>query len=122
MNGLPENDSGKSYDVVIAGAGPAGTAAARSVAEQGLSVLCLEEHGTIGQPVQCAGLLSLAAFSECRVSDRAVLNRVSGAEVITSLGSRLLIDAGTTKAFVVDRGSWTGKWRRLPLKPALISC
>ena len=67
-------------------------------------MLCLEEHGTIGHPVQCAGLLSLDAFSECRISGRSILNRVSGAEVTTSLGSRLLIDAGTTKAFVVDRG------------------
>jgi len=84
--------------------GPAGSAAARLASEMGLSVLCLEEHGTIGHPVQCAGLLSLAAFSECRVSERSVLNRVSGAEVIASRGSRLLIDAETTKAFVVDRG------------------
>lgn len=104
MNTLTVGDTRKAYDVVVVGAGPVGTAAARSASEEGLSVLCLEEHGTIGHPVQCAGLLSLGAFSECRVSDRAVLNRVSGAEVITSLGSRLLIDVGTTKAFVVDRG------------------
>ena len=46
------------YDVIVVGAGPAGSAAARECAQLGLSTLCLEEHGTIGYPVQCAGLLS----------------------------------------------------------------
>ncbi len=92
------------YDVVVVGAGPAGCAAAMACAENGLSTLCVEEHGTIGYPVQCAGLLSKNAFNECRVSGRSILNEVSGAEVISDSGSRLLIDAGETKAFVVDRG------------------
>ncbi|MDO9323351.1 MAG: NAD(P)/FAD-dependent oxidoreductase [Methanoregula sp.] len=91
------------YDVIVVGAGPAGSAAARTCAAQGLSTLCIEEHGTIGYPVQCAGLLSNAAFAECRITDRSVLNRVSGARVITGRGSELLIDARVQKAVVVDR-------------------
>ena len=94
------------YDVIVAGAGPAGSAAARECARLGLSVLCLEEHGTIGYPVQCAGLLSSAAFAECRIpSERSILNSVTGARVISGSGSELLIDAKTTKAVVVDRGT-----------------
>jgi digeranylgeranylglycerophospholipid reductase len=90
--------------VVVAGAGPSGSAAARACAEGGLRTLCIEEHGTIGHPVQCAGLLSTAAFSECRVSRRPVLNTVSGARFVPSSGEPLVIDAGEPKAFVVDRG------------------
>lgn len=94
------------YNVVVVGAGPAGSAAARECALLGLSVLCIEEHGTIGYPVQCSGLLSLAAFSECRVSsERSILNRVTGARIISGAGSELLIDAKITKAVVVDRGT-----------------
>jgi geranylgeranyl reductase family protein len=93
-----------SYDVIVAGAGPAGSAAAQECAQLGLKTLCIEEHGTIGYPVQCAGLLSTAAFAECRVSGRSILNRVSGAKLISSQGSSLSFNAGTTKAVVVDRG------------------
>jgi len=93
------------YDVVVIGAGPAGSAAACECARRGLSTLCIEEHGTIGYPVQCAGLLSSAAFAECRVSVRSVLNRVSGARVVSGKGSGFLIDAKKTKAVVVDRGA-----------------
>jgi digeranylgeranylglycerophospholipid reductase len=93
-----------SPDVIVIGAGPAGCAAASVCAGQGLSTLCIEEHGTIGYPVQCAGLLSNTAFTECGVSERPVLNRVSGARVVSSLGSEILIDAKTQKAVVADRG------------------
>jgi geranylgeranyl reductase family protein len=93
------------YDVIVVGAGPAGSAAASECARRGLSTLCIEEHGTIGYPVQCAGLLSNAAFAECRVSDRTVLNRVSGARIVSGSGSEILIDAKVQKAVVVDRGS-----------------
>ena len=93
------------YDVVVIGAGPSGTVAARVCAERGLSTLCIEEHGTIGYPVQCAGLLSNAAFAECRVSQRTVLNTVSGARIVTGAGSELTFDAQATKAYVVDRGA-----------------
>jgi len=92
------------YDVVIAGAGPAGSAAAGRAASLGLSTLVLEEHATIGHPIQCAGLLSTSAFAECRVSDRSVRNRVRGARLVSDLGGELLFDAGETKAVVVDRG------------------
>ena len=93
------------YDVIVIGAGPAGSSAARECAQRGLSTLCIEEHGTVGYPVQCAGLLSNAAFDECRVSDRSVLNRVQGARIVSGAGSSLLIDAQATKASVVDRGA-----------------
>jgi flavin-dependent dehydrogenase len=101
------------YDVVVVGAGPCGTAAARACAEQGLSTLVIEEHGTIGHPVQCAGLLSIAAFDLCQVSRRVILATMKGAMVSDSAGIPLTIDAGEPKAHVVDRGTlrWRGQRR-----------
>lgn len=92
------------YDVVVVGAGPSGSAAARYCAEYGLKTLCIEEHGTIGHPVQCAGLLSVAAFEACRVPDSCIVNRVQGARIYASDGSNLFFDAKETKGCVVDRG------------------
>ncbi|MFQ6059640.1 MAG: geranylgeranyl reductase family protein [Anaerolineae bacterium] len=42
------------YDVVVVGAGPGGSVAAREAARQGLSVLLLEKRQEIGSPVRCA--------------------------------------------------------------------
>ncbi len=93
------------YDVVVVGAGPAGSAAARRCAEQGLSTLCIEEHGTIGHPVQCAGLLSIAAWRECSVSRRSIQQEIRGARFVTSSGDTYTLDAEMPKACVVDRGA-----------------
>lgn len=90
------------YDCIVIGAGPVGSAAAADCAEKGLHTLLVEEHATIGYPVQCAGLLSVPAFRECRVSDDSVLNRVSGARIITN-SADISFQAQETKAYVVDR-------------------
>ncbi|MDG6255980.1 MAG: NAD(P)/FAD-dependent oxidoreductase [Methanomicrobiaceae archaeon] len=97
-------DGRRVYDVVVVGAGPCGSAAARACTEQGLATLVVEEHATIGHPVQCAGLLSCAAFAECGVSGRSVIQQVRGARVVTESGSELVFDAGAPKAVVADRG------------------
>jgi digeranylgeranylglycerophospholipid reductase len=46
------------FDVIVIGAGPAGSAAAYTAAQHGVSVLLLEEHSEIGIPVVCAEGLS----------------------------------------------------------------
>jgi digeranylgeranylglycerophospholipid reductase len=42
------------YDVVVVGAGPAGSTTALFLAQAGFSVLLLEEHPMIGEPLICA--------------------------------------------------------------------
>ena len=46
------------YDVIVIGAGPAGCRTAELISSKGYSVLVIEEHKSIGRPVQCAGLVS----------------------------------------------------------------
>lgn len=92
------------YDVVIVGAGPTGTTAARLCAKAGLSTMVLEEHATIGYPVQCAGLLSITTFRECEISTKSIQNCIRGARICGSNGHELSFATDTTKAYVVDRG------------------
>lgn len=93
------------FEVVVVGGGPSGSTCARLCAEDGLSTCLIEEHAAAGYPVQCAGLLSTAAFQECGVSRKSVLHEVSGARIVTGLGSELSFDAGRTRAVVVDRAA-----------------
>ncbi|AKB81391.1 Geranylgeranyl diphosphate reductase [Methanosarcina barkeri 3] len=93
------------YDVVVVGAGPVGSTAARYAALNGAKVLLLEEHAFIGSPVSCTGLLSTRAVAECELkpSDEFVFNSVRGAFVYAPDGQCLPIDGKQTKAYVVSR-------------------
>ncbi|MDQ1276631.1 MAG: digeranylgeranylglycerophospholipid reductase [Euryarchaeota archaeon] len=93
------------YDVVVVGAGPVGSTAARYAAMNGAKVLLLEEHASIGSPVGCTGLLSTRAVEECdlKPSDEFVFNSVRGAFVYAPDGQCLPIDGKKTKAYVVSR-------------------
>ncbi|ABE51305.1 geranylgeranyl reductase family protein [Methanococcoides burtonii] len=47
----------ESYDIIIVGAGPAGSTAAAYAAKAGASVLLIEKKKDIGLPLQCGGFL-----------------------------------------------------------------
>ncbi|MBN2111337.1 MAG: geranylgeranyl reductase family protein [Methanosarcinaceae archaeon] len=46
-----------SYDIIVVGAGPAGSTAAMYAAERGMSVLLVDKKKDIGTPLQCGGFL-----------------------------------------------------------------
>ena len=53
-----------SYDVMVIGAGPAGSMAARTIAQAGNSVLLVEKRQEIGAPVRCAEGVSRAGLEK----------------------------------------------------------
>ena len=59
VGGGMENTVKPHYDVIIVGAGPAGSTAARLAAGHGLDVLLVEKHREIGCPVRCAEAVGL---------------------------------------------------------------
>jgi geranylgeranyl reductase family protein len=93
------------YDVIVVGAGPVGSTAARYAAQHGARVLMIEDHASIGSPVGCTGLLSKRALKECgvRPAENFVLNKVRGAFVHSMNGTCLPIDGKETKAYVISR-------------------
>ena len=89
-------------DVLVVGGGPAGSTAAFRLAERGHSVQVVEEHPRIGQPVQCAGLVSQRVL-DLAGSTSFVRTAVRGATVFgPSLGS-VAFKAPEPRAFVIDR-------------------
>ena len=91
------------YDLVVVGAGPAGCCLAGLVADKGYRVLVVEEHPRLGEPVQCAGLVTprvaeLAEAGEC------ILNRVSGATIYGPSEQKMVIRSKDREVLVIDRG------------------
>lgn len=91
-------------DVLVVGGGPVGCMAA-SVLAPALETVVVEEHPRIGEPVQCAGLVTPRVVEMVSAED-AVINRVDGAFIHFPGGRTLTLQGSEVKAVVVDRGEF----------------
>jgi len=95
------------YDIVIIGAGPAGCIAAREakMLDSDLNVLLLEEHYNIGEPMQCAGLISVDGFKKLnlKIPKSCILNTVRGAIFYAPNSTSFKIKSKKEMARVIDR-------------------
>jgi len=92
-------------DIVVIGAGPAGLIAAREAAKRGTNVAVLEEHGEIGSPCHCAGLLSIKGLAEIGVplNDNFIQNKIRGAYFYSPSKLSFMIERKEYVACLVDR-------------------
>ncbi len=75
------------YDVVVVGAGPAGSTAARQAALGGATVLLLEKDREIGTPVRCAEGISGRSLRQFVQPDpRWVAREIKGARLVAPNG------------------------------------
>jgi digeranylgeranylglycerophospholipid reductase len=82
---------GKRYDLIVVGAGPAGSTAAWTGARLGLSVLLLEKRQEIGSPVRCAEGVAHEVLAEFLEPDPAWISaRVDRARIVASAGGRVV--------------------------------
>jgi digeranylgeranylglycerophospholipid reductase len=65
-------------DVIVVGAGPAGSCAARWAAEAGARVLMVEKRKRIGEPVQCAEYVPRPLTREVKIPAEAIAQEVTG--------------------------------------------
>jgi len=92
------------YDVIVVGAGPAGAMAAKYAAINGARTLLIEEHASIGSPVECTGLISTKALKECEITQgNFVLSKIRGAFVYSPCGEEVCVRGKDIKAYVIDR-------------------
>jgi len=64
-------------DVLVVGAGPAGSCAARSAAEAGARVLMVDKRKRIGEPVQCAEYVPRLLTREVKIPAEAIAQEVT---------------------------------------------
>jgi digeranylgeranylglycerophospholipid reductase len=95
-------------EAVVVGAGPAGLIAAEELARRGFGVKVFEEHGAIGEPRHCAGVLSVEGLRRLNVESHHdfVQQDVRGGTAYSPGGIAITIPGGRTRAYAVDRSAF----------------
>ncbi|MBD3226644.1 MAG: geranylgeranyl reductase family protein [Candidatus Lokiarchaeota archaeon] len=103
MNGKIEDPA----DISVIGAGPSGSISATEIKkmDENINVLLFEEHERIGEPMQCAGLISTSGFEKLKIKvpENCVLNTVKGARFYSPDGNSFKIKSKKEMARVIDR-------------------
>lgn len=96
------------YDVVVVGAGPAGSMTAKWAAKSGARVLMIEKRQEIGSPVRCGEGISRAWLDSIgiRLDAKSVAWQVKGAKIVAPNGKSFYLSekmAGNEVGIVLDR-------------------
>lgn len=80
--------------MLVIGAGPAGTTAARFAASLGLKVLLVDKKQELGAPIQCSGAVSAHALEEVNVfaDSEFVQEAIFGFSIYNTTGEKKIID------------------------------
>ncbi len=93
------------YDVIVAGAGPAGSSVARFCAEKGLKVLAVEKRQEIGSPKRCGEGLSRSAVERMGIDINKswAIHTIKGAAAYAPNGNKVVVDFDGPEGWVVER-------------------
>jgi digeranylgeranylglycerophospholipid reductase len=95
--------SGQFYDVIIVGAGPAGSYAAYELAALGHDVAVFEEKTAPGLNVCCTGIISTECFDSFGISTNVISTKANSAKFFSPSGRCLGLQTKKVQAYVVDR-------------------
>jgi digeranylgeranylglycerophospholipid reductase len=94
------------YDVIVVGAGPGGSLAAKTAAREGASVLLMDRRKELGAPVRCGEGLGSHWLKELgvKLSPNAISMEISGSVLYSpDLKKAVRIQNPETRGYVIDR-------------------
>ncbi|MEM3518995.1 MAG: NAD(P)/FAD-dependent oxidoreductase [Candidatus Hadarchaeales archaeon] len=98
---------GKDYDVVVVGAGPAGSTAAYAAVKNGASVLMIDRRRELGVPVQCGEALAEDVLKELKIKPDEIwaVNRTRAVKIVSPGGIEIKIAerAGGKVGYLLNR-------------------
>ncbi|MHA1805222.1 MAG: geranylgeranyl reductase family protein [Promethearchaeota archaeon] len=89
-------------DIVIVGGSIAGNYLAYLLSKKNYRIIVIEEHGEIGYPFQCAGIVSKKLTQLITIPQTIILNRVKVAKLISPSGLVIKL-AGEEEPLIIDR-------------------
>jgi len=105
-------------DVVVVGAGPAGSFAALTAAKLGADVIICEEHKEVGLPSHCPGHISIKGLDKLglHVPETIIENRIAGASFYSPSGNAFKVKLSSPVTYSINRPMFDKHLARLAEK------
>lgn len=91
------------HDIIIVGAGPAGSRVAQRLSQLGCSVVVVEKNLSLGEDICCTGILSWECLSAFSLDNGLVLRQANSAKFLAPSGEHLRFCRQSPVAAIVDR-------------------
>ncbi len=91
------------YDVIVIGGGPIGSTYAYKMAKLGYNVGLFEQKNRVGEPLQCAGLVSTNIDDTKNLPRDYIFNEIYGANLISPNQTKVTVSRSKPVAYVLDR-------------------
>jgi digeranylgeranylglycerophospholipid reductase len=88
------------YDIVVIGAGPAGSSAAQAAVQRGAKVLLIDRRQRLGIPIQCAEFVPQWISRHASFSSTSIMQKVE--KMITHLPDRIIFEM-KSPGYMLDR-------------------
>ena len=94
----------RDFDVVVVGGGPTGSYVASQIAVKDYNIAIFEQHKHIGEPLNCAGLITSRVFDIIGFTGKSIVqNKIKGAHIHSPSGNTLTIGGDRYNALVINR-------------------
>jgi len=93
------------FDIIVAGLGPAGLYACKTLAEKKISVLGLDRKQEIGCPKRCAEGLGLAWFKRLKLKPNSewAVHKIFGAALYSPNGKSVILKSQKLQGYILER-------------------
>lgn len=91
------------YDIIVVGGGPIGSTYAYKMVKLGYNVALFDMKNRIGQPLQCAGIVSTNMDDTNNLPREFIINKVKGANLFSPNKINITVEKSDTVAYVLDR-------------------
>ena len=95
--------SGQFYDVIIVGAGPAGSYVAYELSSSGYNVAVFEQKNAPGLDICCTGIISTECFQSMDPGTAVILTEINSARFFSPSGKCLNLQTEKVQAYVANR-------------------